>query len=190
MVPTSITPPTDNLYKFVAISGLVLTVLGVALMVQSRVMIDGAEDEVGARLATTELFGRQLNRVTEDTDRLSARLDSFFSGGPLARAIDEGALRPRTVVEAEDLIAEGDRLSALNDSLEAALEQRTAFNEVENARLLREARDARALAYIGGVLVVIGLGVTVLGFSLWWSRVQQYEDAVIRAAAVEAQRRL
>lgn len=140
-------PPTDNLYKFLAIFGIVLTLGSGAALVAYRDWLIKRYGPVG--------------------DLLNEASDSI---GAILADRREGRTDPEIDHRRE--------LFAGNSTHRAVLEQERIVDEVENRQLIE-------YASYGGF--VLGLGMVVVGFWLWYSRHQRYEDLLVQLRVSEAQ---
>lgn len=131
-------PPTDNLYKFVAIFGMVL-------VVAPLVLFFGRAGELRARSAEVR---REVALLGFDVD--VARQDQERSKEP-DEPLKTRALR-RRMVEAQA------RTTELSDLLE----------------------ELERLANVAKISAAAGLVLTIVGFTLWYERVQRFEDLVLR----------
>ena len=144
------TPPTDNLYKFMAITGL-------ALMVLSFVPLEIAVRDL--HLRAIELGG-QNKILTIELQRLNEQSEA----APHApgKSGDERREHLRDLwTQARIKQAQ---IATTKEQLEATLEK------------------YRDYVFFSSVGVGIGGFLSVLGFSLWYKRLQRYQDEAIRAS--------
>jgi hypothetical protein len=132
-------PPTDSLYKFLALSGLALCI--VALWVPLR-----------------------------EADRINGEMPAFSAES--------------------DLLAEQARLRTGSGSTVPSVDALDNERERQHARKEKELEIRTAAwkaqtAWYGKVLAV-GVLAAVIGFTLWWFRVQRYQDQLARSQAEEA----
>lgn len=149
--------PTDNLYKLIAITGLLLTVGAIVLSV-----------------VVTERFVEREHEYSESVDSLEVQV----SGGR----------------DALDRLAKS---SGNSKSSAAIAEVSSALSRQENARVAvakaerkfqHAERQAKFWDWTFVVLVSIGIFLQFLGFSLWYYRLQRYQDAQLKSEALAHRR--
>ena len=151
MDPTKL--PTDNLYKFMSISGLVLLVLSAAY--PWRFIQDVAVDVYEER--------KQLAEVSSDLNSLSAKRE-------LGKLLEE---------EPKDALAEARKL---NDSL-AEIRKKTEVMSANAERVSYLVTLSIVFFIIGTIGGVAGIVICCIGFKLWYERSQKYLDAMVKKGA-------
>ena len=183
-------PPTDNLYKFIAVGGLVLMVLGVIyapwLFYRStwetlKSAQADAELEVHRKFAKErqKTLDARKQQIEVERDTLKKRIAELGfvndkNNNPAASAeIDRLETRMRDTNAAADALADAEHEKNLSLELKEAqaAHQRT-VNE-------NERRNTRIIIVIGILVAIAGLGVSVLGFRLWYKRVTIFQDAIV-----------
>lgn len=145
-----ITPPTDSLYKFIALFGLAILAWGLTFSapLESDYRLKVAELD-----ATTQAYAAQSKLKTNFADELEARQEDV--GGDLAKwqkfEDEKTALRLEIIKMSGDLTVQEYKLRALRE-------------ELEWSRLLG------LLARWGGALLAIA------GFVLWYLKIQVHID--------------
>jgi hypothetical protein len=183
-------PPTDNLYKFIALAGLVLVVLGViyAPWLFYRSTWETLKlEQLNAELKVHRKFAEERQKTLDarkqqleaERDTLKKRIAELVfvndkNNNPAASAeIDRLETRVRETNAAADALADAEHEKNLSLELKEAQaeHQRTVeVNERENTRLIMK---------IGIPLAIAGLGVSVLGFRLWYKRITIFQDAIV-----------
>ena len=179
------TPPTDNLYKFMALSGIVLvvaffiplvffrqTAMEYLAQVRGSKELEVQEKFVNQRLETLKL--RQQHLI-DTKNKLQKRLEGVNSASNSETDKLEGLLK-ETNSEIESIEDASHELS-LNLALKRAQvdsEETVNFNE---------RRDSRVLIVVGVIWVVLGLALSFAGFWLWYKKLQRYQDRVAKKEA-------
>lgn len=133
-------PPTDNLYKFFAVFGLVFLVVSIG----------------GFVLIHNSVMKTTMDHVQE----VLTRLDSIE-------------------VPKDDL----DKFAkAVAETIDAVFSLETELGSKINLAYASFGYIPEGLLSIG----VLGLLMTTIGFSLWWFRVQRYQDAILRLEFLKA----
>ena len=151
--------PTDNLYKFMTIAGLVVVVAGGIWFRDVRRELTSRVDEIQLK---SQVLDIELKHLTEDMERyhqvFKSRLDSLQHGErPTLKEVQnfEDPLRSR----------------------QEAVEIKKA--EIDHEReILRDNRGARALFVL---MCLVGFGITATGLWLWYTRLQIYQDKFVRS---------
>ena len=148
---TSIRPPTDSLYKFVAISGLVLVVVAVVVWLQTwqdytAAVIDAVDPMSDAKRAVIDNYEALTSAAEPDEEQRQERIRQT------GRRAEEAERR------------------AQNALMKV---------KVANARYDR-------FQTLGTVLCIVGFAAMILGFILWYRRIQRYQDRIIKKQAESA----
>jgi cell division protein FtsB len=194
-------PPTDNLYKFMCVSGLVMILFALTyppwLLHKSIQAVYNLEKDVKlleldvkedtrvleeSRAAAETLHGEQQS-LQKEMDALNKSLGPNPSTARLKKHIPE-AKRAQKI--SEELISKADKQTQVADTLrQVNLDHIRKRIEIE-ARLhlqLWESRAGIALTVICGLFGIVGVFVFVKGFNAWSLRVQVYQDAILKKQA-------
>jgi len=185
-----IKPPTDNLYKFTAIFGLVLFVGGLVLppwlFYQSSLELlktVAGKDE----LAAHELFAqerkqqleRRKNQAETELKQLQARLSNLASSG---------SSRSREVDKLESAIKDANtRFETLEDAayeFNLNVELKKAQFKEQRTLSTNETRNARLVMVFGWAVAGFGAFMVSRGFRRWQRRVQVFEDKILQMKAI------
>ena len=149
--------PTDNLYKFIALSGLVLLVTAIVVPVK-------IQDEIDKDFARLVL----IQQVKIDL----AVLEWNQAGSPPKTLTTEEAIEKWRSSQKEKKEELQSRLRKLEVS--------GADAEFEYYSAIRVRKRWRRIAYCIGA---IGILLMCIGFRLWYVRLQKYQDKIIRRQA-------
>jgi hypothetical protein len=168
---SSFSPPTDNLYKFMALSGLILAFFSyyVPYIIHERLQ---------SRLASAELESKKL---TIERDYFKDELDRF----------DKQEVQP---LKAEAELWRTKKVKPSNEEMDVVLKRhdelldKKRLVDIKNAevisnyeecrRLARQADRLQLLSYItSGLASVLAFN----GFRLWYKKYQVYQDALMEA---------
>jgi hypothetical protein len=180
------TPPTDNLYKFMALSGIVLMVAfivplaffhqtGMEYLAQLRGSkeLQVHEEFTNQRLETLKLREQQ---AIDRKKKLQKRLEGMNAGS-----------NSTEVDKLEGLIREANReIESIADSshdlsLNLAL-KRAQVNSEETVSFNRR-RDSRVAIQVGAIAVLLGFVASLVGFWLWYKKLQRFQDRVVAKEA-------
>ncbi len=159
-----IQPPTDSIYKFLTVCGLILFALSLAFIYRN---LNAYEKRVA------EVYG-EGEVVKYRHDALLERVDQF--GKEIERAVAANAKLG---------------LPIPMDSLKHEREQLTSDAQLNCEQIVEQSSKVRELhTYegllnwyfrIAGIGAFVGLVLTGFGFSLWYKRDQRYQDAARRS---------
>ncbi|MEO0558042.1 MAG: hypothetical protein AAF170_07645 [Bacteroidota bacterium] len=202
MVPGSISPPTDNLYKFVAIAGVVIALLGVLMFWNStnklyKMGFESGEaarllDELTSGLSLHEQDMRALTTAQEGHLREQEQLAQDIVAGENSAELNQ-AFRLRQAelsIRSESLRVVSERVMRTRQAYLDEQEEALAMDREASRTVALSAWAVGITGVVGGLLAFLGYSMARRGFRLWYVQVQRYEDAIIRAAAIEAERRI
>lgn len=182
-------PPTDNLYKFMGVSGIVLIVAGFILppvlfretgmeylaQLRSREELKVHEEFTKQRLQTLDL---RQQRAIDEKNKLQKRLNGLDSASNSGE-VDKLEGRIKEANREIESIADASHELSLN----LALKQAQTKNE-ETVSINRR-RDSRLVVGLGWVVALIGVGFSVFGFWWWYKRLQKLQDGLVAKEAEE-----
>jgi hypothetical protein len=177
-LPSSIEPlkaPTDNLYKVVAISGLLLAVVTGYYMASLIQEVRTRMIDVQGDLAILDAKVRWLDQQADSHDRALAVLEQMRRAGKTpSRALIEKSER-----EADALAAASRESQDLQTRIRGARARVHSYIE-----LFQEYRRW----FLAGTS--LGMGISILGFMLWYWKLQRHQDrALARSASTLDQRK-
>lgn len=181
-------PPTDNLYKFAAIFGLVLIVVGFIFppWVFYRSSLEylkslAGEDDLTAYRKFAEARSRTLDARTQqakdELDQIQKQHDSLKINtiGSTETERLESAIR--------DAKKRVETLEDASQELTLNLEVKTAQARQQRTFSTNESRNARFLMYLGWSLAAIGGLFSIVGFGFWYWKVQRHLDHILKKEA-------
>ncbi|HWD41561.1 MAG TPA: hypothetical protein VG944_22140 [Fimbriimonas sp.] len=159
-----ITPPTDNLYKFTALSGIALIIFSGWLFQET--LQDAVHEGGEARLAKSE-----ANGYLKEADFRATELEGWMraqtakeQGGKLARGSDAWQ-EPKQILDQYDQAVK--QLSQAQGQLDSY-----EFSGAQSEMLGPQIR--LPVAYLA-----LGLTVSAIGFALWYFKVQKAQDDLL-----------
>lgn len=148
-------PPTDNLYKFLAIFGLVIAITGA----------------VGAYQALAELRAHLIESSYQGAKALQAQALAISNRLSLLTALEAAAKK-------------GDKakFKELERKWKFDQGEQVANTELKKLQELRDlfAERSRMLSALGLLGVLFGAALSVIGFYFWYVRVQIHLDAKLK----------
>lgn len=159
-------PPTDSLYKFMALSGLVCVVLAFVYQETVLTRLQAEIIEVEDALDRTQLeYAEGLGRASDELREAVG--EAVRPEGPMS---DELLAEWRQRLNhADSAVAAANRAESDMDRILLELRQRVRRMSLARSR----ARSAQRDVWVG---LLFGCGLAVIGFHLWYRRVQRYED--------------
>lgn len=174
-------PPSDNLYKFTAIGGLILVVLSLYFPWKMKSELKIETSELEWEWAQWSLEFKETGAVLEQVDKKMSRFMSSF-----IKELESNDSKP---LDAETLKnfwnALQHRLKEI-EGLQPKLKQLGILKaKIENAIRKRDIRrsQAKALDWISNVTLGMGVIMALIGFLSWYFRFQIYQDQIVKAQA-------
>jgi len=173
-----LTAPTDNLYKFLAIFGLIVTMFSVYVPLQHYIEYGRVTSRFF--LATLPLGEREI--AISRAGAIEAICTAAKAHSPSEPAPSDG----KTDEFCKGVPIASAAASAAKEGIDKLREQ---VRPLEAQRDLVWQEFAIYLQFgIGGV--VLGIAMTIAGFVLWYFKLQRYLDAAVKADAMPARRRV
>lgn len=176
--------PTDNLYKFLALTGLAL----VAICFFYPFFSLESELRLSSHLiATHRALMVDLRTLKESTQKLADRLKQVVQGWQnLKDDRSTNFKEKKSALESER--KEIDDQFEASEKFGAELEKRQAESEADD-QIANEASDQaefyRRFCLIGDA---VGLTICVIGFRLWYKNLQCYQDEILALEAKAARK--
>jgi len=174
-----VTPPTDNLYKFIAIAGMLLMAFSALYPLY---YIDSKQEQLlkwdtEEKMKTLDLTTASENipDLTAEASLLNAKAKDLLKEGKIDEAAQD-ALQAHTLYQRNT--------AQLRDSSNAMQKQILEYGL--QAKFLDIAtRDVKTLFYFCIAGMFVGLAMTLIGFDLWYYKVQRYQDYILKNSATK-----
>ena len=165
--------PTDNLYKFLAIAGLVILISSNALYIifGGRIMNTAQE---WLRIGAVNTFEKQI--ITADINTSKRKIAELEKSLQAANPSEKQIL-------SEQVQAEKNILKSGNAKLEDISKNFVSMNNSINTDWFKT-----EVAYVKWTLIlgnIIGTVATITGFYLWYTKLQKYQDKMIKQKAAK-----
>lgn len=197
-------PPTDNLYKFIALTGLLLLIISVVLpayaivtMEMKRLDVVRELNKTSATLDEAKNLGVEAEAATHDAHAASSLVDAAvarYKAMPKSKhpSRQEATERLRRLDEIE---AATQRLRDASQKLQSKTEElgrKTAEAQTRNIETdyQNELLETINLGFIVSKILLligslVGIVLALLGFILWYRKVQVFEDRVLQKTATD-----
>ena len=177
-------PPSDNLYKFTAISGVILFVLSLYVPVERYTELNNSMSDlntkrgqlllerghVGEDLQELEkraqLYLQKMEEIQADLDAKKAQYNRDYD---IPQILSEWTAIERDLRKIKSKIRENDLLWEQSKSTSEKLEG-TKFH-------------VETLVQVSHVTYWVGFAVAIWGFGCWYFRFQRYQDRIVKAQA-------
>ena len=201
------TLPPDNLYKFLALFGLVILVFGIAFpsekLTRSFAQVDDAQRERGIAKIRISRKVAQMHDAMDQFNKKAAEIDKEQKLLQDAGAMLEAKRQSKTLESAEAEVhalteqtrQHKENVRKYSEEIEKAKAQSAQFSDelaIEELNMKAFSESIHALdgqiALWGWVTcssIIIGVLMMSLGFRQWYTKVQVYEDAILRKQAGE-----
>jgi len=192
MIPNLPSLPTDNLYKFVALSGVLLVALGFIAPWTSATEFNAQFRSLDLDFSYNEIevkaMDHDVNELVERGQAAEDRETILRSQLSQARLDTTGQISKPGIMELEQQLASTEReKDALAESARAfrarILESRRHQAAARNAlNAAKEASERHTMLRVFAVaLTFIGVSMASWGFRCWYTRVQRHLDAQLAA---------
>ena len=197
-------PPTDNLYKFIALTGLLVLIISVVLPAYALVTIEMKRLDVvrelnktSATLEEAKSLGIEAEAATHDAHAASSQVDAAvarYKAMPKSKhpSRQEATERLRRLDEIE---AATQRLRDTAQKLQSKTEELGKKTAEAHTRSIEtdyqnEVLETINLGFVLSKILLligslVGLVIALLGFVLWYRKVQLFEDRVLEKAATD-----
>lgn len=180
-------PPTDNLYKFMAVGGIVLIVAGVLgppVFFQQTGMeylaqLRGSEElRVQEKFTNEQLETLKLReqQAKDQKDKLQKRLEAL-KAPPNSSEVEKLEGRIKEANHEIESIADSAHDLSLN------LELKRAQTNYEETVSVNRLAMSRLFVLVGWVAGIVGAGISIIGFRRWYKRLQKFQDQVVAKEA-------
>lgn len=197
-------PPTDNLYKFIALTGLLILIISVVLPAYALVTMEMKRLEVvrelnktSATLDEAKSLGVEAEAATHDAHAASSQVDAAvarYKAMPKSKhpSRQEATERLRRLDEIE---AATQRLRDASQKLQSKTEELGRKTSEAHTRNIEtdyqnEVLETINLGFVLSKILLligslVGLVIALLGFVLWYRKVQAFEDRVLEKTATD-----
>jgi len=185
------TPPTDNLYKFISIFGLVISVLAF-IYVETKSLENLQEIyQLNTEKKQLVIEKGKLKRQTESIkDRLSDFDKKANSKSP--SVINDSVIIWTKVIDGpKDLIDESKSITQLIEDLRIAeldyLQKETEIEDKQSIIDIKTTQNEKVFDWID-IILPFGVLLTIVGFKLWYNKSQKYQDIILKEQFLKAKR--
>lgn len=194
-------PPTDNLYKFIALSGLLLLIVSLIAPGYALVNLEWRRLAAVRELNMTRAEIEQSKAMRLEIDSAKSLVDAALKEAEAAGLESDLANREKTPSKKlKALKAAVEKISKANSNLSDAqkhlhekmdpyaklaedINMRTIDNEYQG-EVLESVGQMETLSEILGVIGgLIGTMVSIGGFALWYRKVQVFQDRILARGA-------
>ena len=163
MIP-NISPPTDNLYKFIALFGLGIFILSIlnqtkhrTELINSKIEVEKIQQQIFDTIQVYQKPNLEIQQKLQDDIQDFKHVDSMFD----------------QLNELEDYILKSDRIS-----MRAKNEILTKINIIEIRSEALHDQERLNLC-----LMLVSIGLIIVGFALWYIKEQRWKDMGARSGA-------
>jgi hypothetical protein len=177
-------PPTDNLYKFISIFGLVL--LGAIVFFMYRLERDYRIESMNLELQQNILISQSralyedLKGANDYISLLDSELQSLNKSNLSKNDYNSYIEKFNSIVSKRDLEREKHETFTKRARENEEKQLKVQYNKNILIMNLNEKTGLQKIAKIGLILSII---LILLGFCLWYIKLQVYQDAILRKQA-------
>jgi hypothetical protein len=175
--------PTDNLYKFIALTGVILLLLSILYpelkkqeLTSEITLLNGEINKIDYEMLPIEEQSLEIkNKIAE--------LDKACNCG--AKSVMSDTLIVRTHVikgpkELVDMSKQIDTLLAKYDQLVRAISFKIIEVDTKKELIENKKKDLSDIDYAASIFGPTGLLISIIGFGLWLFMTQAYQDALLK----------
>lgn len=184
-------PPTDNLYKFISIFGLVVAVLSILYLETKPLEVN---QEIRVLDRDRSAFNIEKLKIERKRDYLKEKIDDFNRRADIKEkpVVNDSIIRwTRIISGSKDLITESNNISSLVEqlrTLELELDKKQVEINSKDSILNLKLKDYDRAYDIMNVLIPFGFILSFVGFLLWYDKSQKYQDFILRDQFLQVQR--
>jgi hypothetical protein len=185
------TPPTDNLYKFISIFGLVLAILGVFYTETKSLELS---QEIYSLEREKNVFNIEKSKIERKRNYLKDKIDDFNSRADIKSKpiVNDSVISwTRIISGSKELMSESNNISTLIEELrevEIEIEKKQVeINSKESIIELKINQDEKIFEIID-VLIPIGVILSFFGFVLWYDKSQKFQDEILKEQFLQVQK--
>jgi hypothetical protein len=186
-------PPTDTLYKFLAVLGLVFFIASLVAPTYLAKQVNEQEIDLLKDLDVLLIEAKEWQEALKETARLGSKnreahkeLDETIHNFIIGKVHEADVKRALDLTSAIDTEYDT-KIDAVRKTL---VEWQKQYANIDYKKRIVENSDyaARRLVNISTFGLVAGLLMSITGFSLWYRRAQRYEDLVLKKKTEEPSR--
>jgi len=167
--------PTDSLYKFCALSGLVIALL--SIYYPHALLLD-LHEKCGVVTREIDVAEAEHDYLTSYLARAQAIVQNGVAGEEVHSTVKiHGLVLTYSDADIKVLL---DRIYEDLRDLEIA----TAYLHQSNEETLRLWRNIQVIRWLSGLGLGIGILLAVYGFRMWYVRIQVYQDRMLATSAL------
>jgi len=168
--------PTDSLYKFMAVAGLVSMILAVVMIIATSEDQDNKLEDLLSKEAIIKEEGKQLEKELKRIEHASKILAAKYNIDTVLHIIDSGYVFSRTIKGDKISVEVGNKIDSLLNSY-TAKHQEFDLKRVELNSNIRSYNSMSArneeYSFLYKVLLYGGEIFMIIGFFAWYDRIQK-----------------
>ena len=184
-------PPTDNLYKFISIFGLVISVL--AFVYVETKSLENTQEIYQLNSEKRQLLVEK-SKLERKKYALKGRLSDFDKKANFKSASvvnDTVIIWTKIIQGSKELVDESKSISQLIEDLRIAeldyFKKETEIHDKQSIIDLRTSEYEKVFEWID-ILLPFGIILTIVGFLLWYHKSQKYQDRILKEQFIQSDR--
>lgn len=175
--------PTDNLYKFIALTGLVLIVLSILYPETKHREI---RDEITVHEGKIAILDLDLVKDKKGLDEVQKEIQEIkkeVNCDCIPFVNDSMIVRPKVLDGPTELLEQSQKIDLLIREWQSIREQlniKTLELNTKAKLISDKSRDLAKMDYIIHFISPLLLGFTLLFFFIWYQRTQRYQDKLLK----------
>lgn len=175
--------PTDNLYKFLALTGIFIWLVAFIYPESKRQELTDEVTQLNGEIYRLDYEMKPLEAKTKELKKQIAKLDKLCGCGFKSIVTDSMIVRPK-IVDGEknivELSREIDTLMKEQDDLIHQTNIKSMDIRVKRELIDNKIANVNELTEASLFLVPFGIILSMVGFFLWYYQTQTYQDSLLR----------
>lgn len=174
--------PTDNLYKFLSIAGIVLILFAIYIIIFKGIEIDSNTIELNGEISKLNIASNQL--------KLEKKIlkDAILEFYTIANINEEPTINDTIIIYTrlldgpKDLVENSKHVSDLVYKFNAKsneYREKQITIDTKKALLKYSENNYNFFVFSTLVIVIVGFTLTSVGFQFWYNKVQKYHDKIL-----------
>ena len=180
--------PTDNLYKFMAISGVLIAMFFSLILIYSMYIIETKNLEIDNNINNIDINIEIFKKSSEiETNYINDLVENLKQKSELAKTIYKNLNTRELIKDYNEYLKDKEKINEMIYKVKLKLEDnnnKLKFEIQKNKSFLEELKKMANFFIILSIIcflgIILGIYLAIKGFSLWKTRLQDYLDKNIK----------
>lgn len=180
--------PTDNLYKFMAISGVLIAMFFSLILIYSMYIIETKNLEIDNNINNIDINIEIFKKSSEiETNYINDLVENLKQKSELAKTIYKNLNTRELIKDYNEYLKDKEKINEMIYKVKLKLEDnnnKLKFEIQKNKSFIEELKKMANFFIILSIIcflgIILGIYLAIKGFSLWKTRLQDYLDKNIK----------